>query len=198
MKKRVNIYPRGPITTVNPPIRSVVKAVTKEISDIRKCILAGAKVEEVINNYITIELNLNNYDKDNGGSENPMPLDVKFDNAAPPIEEDLPDPDPEKIETVDEPPAINIEAPEDIKAPDMTVEVEKTYIVENDEEDIELSFDKPPEEAPKPYKTMTKKEKRRAKALAAAQKLKEAKEKEETEQKQEQVEELKQYPIEEQ
>ena len=73
MKKRVNIYPRGPITTVNPPIRSVVKAVTKEISDIRKCILAGAKVEEVINNYITIELNLNNYDKDNGGSENPMP-----------------------------------------------------------------------------------------------------------------------------
>ena len=193
MKKRVNIYPRGPITTVNPPIRSVVKAVTKDVSDIRKCILAGAKVEEVINNYISIELNLNNYDKDNGGSENALPLDVKFDKAAPPIEEDLPDPDPEKIETMEEPPAITIEASEDIKAPDMTVEVEETYIVENNEKDIELSFDKPPEEAPKPYKTMTKKERKRARILAA-QKAKEAKAKEEAEQ-QQVVEEPEQHPI---
>ena len=35
MKKRVNIYPRGPVISTNPPIRGVVKGVTKDISDRR-------------------------------------------------------------------------------------------------------------------------------------------------------------------
>lgn len=64
MKKRVNIYPRFPITSTNPPIRGVVKNVTKDVSDIRKCIIAGAKVEEIGPNNEVILLNLRNYDMD--------------------------------------------------------------------------------------------------------------------------------------
>lgn len=86
MRKRVNIYPRRPITSVNPPIRSAVKGLTKDIQDIRKCIIAGAKVEEVINSSTTIVLNLNNYDRDNGGD--PNPIDVRIENAVGPIVND--------------------------------------------------------------------------------------------------------------
>lgn len=68
MKKRVNIYPRGPITTTNPPIRVPVKNVTKDVKDIRKCIVAGAKVEEILDNGTLILLNLNNYDAENKGT----------------------------------------------------------------------------------------------------------------------------------
>ena len=68
MKKRVNIYPRGPITTTNPPIRVPVKNVTKDTKDIRRCILAGAKVEEVLDNGVVVLLNLNNYDVENPGT----------------------------------------------------------------------------------------------------------------------------------
>lgn len=65
-KKRVNIIPRGPIITVIPPIRTTLRNVSKPIADIRKCILAGAKVEEIIDtNGTTIELNLQNYDLNN-------------------------------------------------------------------------------------------------------------------------------------
>lgn len=65
MNKRVNIYPRGPIVTVNPPIRVPVKNVTKDIKDIRRCIIAGAKVEEITKDGIIV-LNLQNYDLNNG------------------------------------------------------------------------------------------------------------------------------------
>lgn len=68
MKKRVNIYPRGPITTTNPPIRVPVKNVTKDVKDIRKCIVAGAKVEEILDNGTLVLLNLNNYDIENKGT----------------------------------------------------------------------------------------------------------------------------------
>ena len=63
--KKVNIYPRGPVTTTNPPIRGVVKGVTKPIQDIRKCIIAGAKVEEIFEGGKVVLLNLTNYDLDN-------------------------------------------------------------------------------------------------------------------------------------
>ena len=83
MKKRVNIYPRKAITTINPPMRGPAVGVVKSIDDIRKCIIAGARVEEVINNSTKIPLNLNNYDKDNGG--NPEPMNVRLEKAAAPI-----------------------------------------------------------------------------------------------------------------
>ena len=69
MKKRVNIYPRGPVISTNPPIRGVVKGVTKDISDIRRCIIAGAKVEEVRPDGQIVLLTLRNYDMDNSTSE---------------------------------------------------------------------------------------------------------------------------------
>ena len=98
MRKRVNIYPRRPITSVNPPIRSAVKGVTKDVQDIRKCIVAGAKVEEVINSSTTIVLNLNNYDRDNGGD--PNPIDVRIENAVGPIVDDDESRKPLDISTV--------------------------------------------------------------------------------------------------
>ena len=65
MTKKVNIYPTRPIITVNPPIRSTVKGVTKPVADIRSCILARAIVEEIMEDGNVINLDLNNYDKDN-------------------------------------------------------------------------------------------------------------------------------------
>lgn len=61
--KVVNIYPSMPITSVNPPIRSVVKHVTKSISEIRACLMARAVIEEVFPNGQTIRLDISNYDK---------------------------------------------------------------------------------------------------------------------------------------
>lgn len=75
MNKRVNIYPRGPITTVNPPIRVPVKNVTKDIKDIRRCIIAGAKVEEITKDGIVV-LNLQNYDLNNGEAAEEKPTYV--------------------------------------------------------------------------------------------------------------------------
>lgn len=69
LKKKVNVFPiRGPITNVNPPIRVPVKNILLPIADIRKCIVAGAKVEEILTDKKTIVLNLQNYDQDNGGA----------------------------------------------------------------------------------------------------------------------------------
>ena len=82
MNKRVNIYPRGPIVTVNPPIRVPVKNVTKDIKDIRRCIIAGAKVEEITKDGIVV-LNLQNYDLNNGEAAEEKPTYV--DGMKPPI-----------------------------------------------------------------------------------------------------------------
>ena len=82
MNKRVNIYPRGPIVTVNPPIRVPVKNVTKDIKDIRRCIIAGAKVEEITKDGIVV-LNLQNYDLNNGEAAEEKPTYV--DSMKPPI-----------------------------------------------------------------------------------------------------------------
>ena len=67
LKKKVNVYPRGPITNVNPPIRVPVRNVLLPIADIRRCVLAGAKVEEILPDKTVVKLNLHNYDQDNGG-----------------------------------------------------------------------------------------------------------------------------------
>ena len=63
--KKVNIYPSTPIVSVTPPIRTTVKGATKKIETIRKCIIARAKVEEVLPTGDTVILDLSNYDKDN-------------------------------------------------------------------------------------------------------------------------------------
>ena len=63
LTKIVNIYPSMPITGVNPPIRSVVRRVTKSIDEIRACLMARATVEEILSNGTTVKLNIGNYDK---------------------------------------------------------------------------------------------------------------------------------------
>ena len=63
LTKVVNIYPSMPITGVNPPIRSVVKKVTKSVEEIRTCLMARAIVEEVLADGKTIKLNISNYDQ---------------------------------------------------------------------------------------------------------------------------------------
>lgn len=65
MDKKVNIYPRKPITNVVPPIRCVCYNVTKPIGIIETCLLNSATVEEILPSGEIIELNLSNYDKDN-------------------------------------------------------------------------------------------------------------------------------------
>ena len=65
MTKKVNIYPSTPIVSVTPPIRTTVKGATKKIETIRKCIIARAKVEEILPTGDTVILDLSNYDKDN-------------------------------------------------------------------------------------------------------------------------------------
>lgn len=71
MNKKVNIYPKNPITDLNPPIRSRVMGVIKSVDEIRKCIIARAIVEEVLSDGTTVTLNFGNYDKDN----NPTSMD---------------------------------------------------------------------------------------------------------------------------
>ena len=88
--KIVNIYPKYPITTVNPPIRTAVKKVTKSIDEIRKCIIARAVVEEILNNGNTIPLDFSNYDKDNNEMiiksepviETPIAVEEVVENAS--------------------------------------------------------------------------------------------------------------------
>lgn len=64
-RKLVNITPTSAITSTNPPIRGKVRGVRMRIVDIRKCIMARAKVEEVLPDGEVITLTLANYNKDN-------------------------------------------------------------------------------------------------------------------------------------
>ena len=81
MTKKVNIYPTRPIVTVNPPIRSAVKNVTKPLPDIRACIMARAIVEEIMEDGRVTNLDLNNYDKDNTGSIPTVKINVDLTDA---------------------------------------------------------------------------------------------------------------------
>lgn len=69
LNKMVNIYPSMPITTVNPPIRTTVKRVTKSTEEIRACLMARAIVEEVLADGKVTRLNLTNYDKSNSETQ---------------------------------------------------------------------------------------------------------------------------------
>ena len=63
--KKVNIYPRDVINSVTPPVRVTIKNTTKTIDYIRKCIIARAYVEEVLEDGTLLPLDFSNYDKDN-------------------------------------------------------------------------------------------------------------------------------------
>ena len=84
MTKLVNIYPNGPITTINPPIRIRLNRISMDITDIRKCLIAKAYVEEILDGNKTIPLTFENYDKDNDDAkdtkEEPKMVPVNHDN----------------------------------------------------------------------------------------------------------------------
>ena len=84
MTKLVNIYPNGPITTINPPIRIRLNRISMDITDIRKCLIAKAYVEEILDGNKTIPLTFENYDKDNDDTkdakEEPKMVPVNHDN----------------------------------------------------------------------------------------------------------------------
>ena len=127
--KRVNIYPNGPIINVNPPIRTITKDVLKPINDIKKCILAGAYVEEVFGPYKTVKLDLSNYDTDNTP---PKPLNINIESATAPIENSVDIEDPKEVDDkVTETEAVFIDPVEEDKPVEETVEVEENVIVED-------------------------------------------------------------------
>lgn len=93
--KEVNVFPKyGPITTVNPPIRVAIKNSLQSIENIRRCIAAGALVEEVLDGE-NLVLDFTNYDADNRSGQPVKPVEVKeevvvedkVEEAAPVVEE---------------------------------------------------------------------------------------------------------------
>lgn len=93
--KEVNVFPKyGPITTVNPPIRVAIKNALQSIENIRRCIAAGALVEEVLDGE-NLVLDFTNYDADNRSGQPAKPVEVKeevvvedkVEEAAPVVEE---------------------------------------------------------------------------------------------------------------
>ena len=69
MDKLVNICPSKPILSLNPPIRCVTNRIYKSEEEIKECLLVNAYVEEILFNGKTIELTLDNYNKDNSVEE---------------------------------------------------------------------------------------------------------------------------------
>ena len=93
--KEVNVFPKyGPITTVNPPIRVAIKNALQSIENIRRCIAAGALVEEVLDGE-NLVLDFTNYDADNRSGQPVKSVEVKeevvvedkVEVAAPVVEE---------------------------------------------------------------------------------------------------------------
>lgn len=63
--KRVNVYAKFPVRSVDPVIHGVKKNTDMTISDILKCLCRGARVEEILPDGKTVNLNMNNYYTDN-------------------------------------------------------------------------------------------------------------------------------------
>ena len=156
MLKLVNIYPNGPITTINPPIRTALTKFSMDVADIRKCLLANAYVEEILNGSKTIQLTFENYDKDNDPVIDapktapkmvPVNHDVKVDDNIEPEEKTVTpevNEDP-KVEdgsvedsTLAEDKTVEETTSEDIPVDETAIDtedaesVEKTTVVEND------------------------------------------------------------------
>ena len=131
--KKVNIYPSTPIVSVTPPIRTTVKGATKKIETIRKCIIARAKVEEILPTGDTVILDLSNYDKDNRfNTESKM--DIPETPADPIVPEAPVVEEPVKEEPVKEEETVVEEAPV-VEAP--ADDTEETVEEDAEEEEVE-------------------------------------------------------------
>lgn len=62
MKKRVNVYPNGRvITTLSVPIRNTLTGAELDLEEIRKLLVGGASVKEILPNGALVPLTMNNY-----------------------------------------------------------------------------------------------------------------------------------------
>ena len=78
MKKNVSIISGMPITGISNlsnPIVGKISNIELEVDDILKCIIAKAKVKEIINDKISVPLDLSNYNKDNTPEEVVAPIE---------------------------------------------------------------------------------------------------------------------------
>ena len=144
--KKVNIYPSTPIVSVTPPIRTTVKGATKKIETIRKCIIARAKVEEILPTGDTVILDLSNYDKDNRfNTESKMdipetPADPIVPDA-PVVEEPVKEEEPAKEEetVVEEAPVV--EAPANDTEETVEEDAEEEEVEAPDVDEINAALD---------------------------------------------------------
>ena len=153
MTKLVNIYPNGPITTINPPIRIRLNRISMDITDIRKCLIAKAYVEEILDGNKTIPLTFENYDKDNDDAkdtkEEPKMVPVNHDNKDFKPEPKTETPDLNKViklyDTVapvdeiiknDSTDEVNKEDSNEEKKEEVTNPVESNVIIEDSNEQI--------------------------------------------------------------
>ena len=185
MKKKVSIYPKTPITSTNPPIRVPIEKVTKEVRDIRRCIIAGAKVFEHLEDGSKVELNLNNYDMNNSNTQQEE------------SEEEA------KVEVTEKKASLKTDESNEVEVQDTVDEATEEVVVEENapvEEEAEVVEEEMPESEPaaqvetpqveqKQYQHLTKKQR---KALRAAQVLP----KKEEEQKQQPEEEIETMDVE--
>lgn len=153
MTKLVNIYPNGPITTINPPIRIRLNRISMDTTDIRKCLIAKAYVEEILDGNKTIPLTFENYDKDNDDAkdtkEEPKMVPVNHDNKDFKPEPKTETPDLNKViklyDTVDpvdeiikndSTDEVNKEDSNEEKKEEVTNPVESNVIIEDSNEQI--------------------------------------------------------------
>nr|DAY22643.1 MAG TPA: hypothetical protein [Caudoviricetes sp.] len=134
--KEVNVFPKyGPITTVNPPIRVAIKNALQSIENIRRCIAAGALVEEVLDGE-NLVLDFTNYDADNRSGQPVKPVEVKeevvvedkVEEAAPVVEESK----------VEEEATVKEEETEEAAEEENTEEVGEVIEEESSEEDEDV------------------------------------------------------------
>ena len=146
LAKKVNIYPTMPITTLNPVIRTMTKNTIKTVDEIKQCINARARVEEILIDGSILVLNLSNYDKNNNkkcivnNAIKPSEEPYKVENASEEIKETKPSEDDKKV--VNEPTKEdNKKEVEHDTDPHSNFEEEEYECDEPTDEEVEFSLD---------------------------------------------------------
>ena len=133
--KEVNVFPKyGPITTVNPPIRVAIKNALQSIENIRRCIAAGALVEEVLDGE-NLVLDFTNYDADNRSGQSVKPVEVKEEVV---VEDKVEEAAPVVEEVVEEEATAKEDEVEDAAEEENTEEVGEVVEEESSEEDEDV------------------------------------------------------------
>lgn len=133
--KEVNVFPKyGPITTVNPPIRVAIKNALQSIENIRRCIAAGALVEEVLDGE-NLVLDFTNYDADNRSGQPVKSVEVKEEVA---VEDKVEEATPVVEEPKVEEESAKEEETEEAAEEENTEEVGEVVEEESSEEDEDV------------------------------------------------------------